>query len=90
MVEPGSPLLAFSDHAAELVERTADSVVAMRHKRVHARLRRMTAGPTGAAAPERLSALRHPSIGAWRSKDAKPGRRKCAAGTKKTGCLTSE
>ena len=25
MVEPGSPLLAFSDHAAELVERTAGS-----------------------------------------------------------------
>ena len=29
MVEPGSPLLAFSDHAAELVERTAGSVVAV-------------------------------------------------------------
>jgi len=29
MVEPSSPLLAFSDHAAELVERTAGSVVAV-------------------------------------------------------------
>src|SRR5262249_54279663 len=29
MVDPGSPLLAFSDHAAELVERTAGSVVAV-------------------------------------------------------------
>jgi len=29
MVEPGSPLLAFSDHAAELVERTAGNVVAV-------------------------------------------------------------
>src|SRR5260370_16985898 len=29
MVEPGSPLHAFSDHAAELVERTAGSVVAV-------------------------------------------------------------
>src|SRR5439155_8413505 len=29
MVEPGSPLLTFSDHAAELVERTAGSVVAV-------------------------------------------------------------
>jgi serine protease Do len=29
MVEPGSRLLAFSDHAAELVERTAGSVVAV-------------------------------------------------------------
>ena len=29
MVEPGSPLLAFSDDAAELVERTAGSVVAV-------------------------------------------------------------
>src|SRR5205823_11719870 len=29
MVEPGSPLLAFSDHAAELVERTAGSIVAV-------------------------------------------------------------
>src|SRR5438105_10589600 len=29
MVEPGSPLVAFSDHAAELVERTAGSVVAV-------------------------------------------------------------
>jgi S1-C subfamily serine protease len=29
MVEPGSPLLAFSDHAAELVERTAISIVAV-------------------------------------------------------------
>src|SRR5207253_10583887 len=29
MVEPGSPLLAFSDHAAELVERTAGSLVAV-------------------------------------------------------------
>src|SRR5215469_6526979 len=29
MVEPGSPLLAFSDHAAELVERAAGSVVAV-------------------------------------------------------------
>ena len=27
MAEPGSPLLAFSDHAAELVERTAGSIV---------------------------------------------------------------
>jgi S1-C subfamily serine protease len=31
MVEPGSPLLAFSDHAAELVERTASSVVAVQN-----------------------------------------------------------
>jgi S1-C subfamily serine protease len=29
MVEPGSPLLAFSDHAAELVESTASSIVAV-------------------------------------------------------------
>ncbi len=29
MVEPGSPLLAFSDHAAELVERAASSIVAV-------------------------------------------------------------
>jgi S1-C subfamily serine protease len=29
MVEPGSHLLAFSDHAAELVERTASSIVAV-------------------------------------------------------------
>jgi S1-C subfamily serine protease len=29
MAEPGSPLLAFSDHAAELVERTAGSIVAV-------------------------------------------------------------
>jgi serine protease Do len=29
MVEPGSPLLAFSDHAAELVERVASSIVAV-------------------------------------------------------------
>src|SRR6516164_7533028 len=29
MVEPGSPLLAFSDHAAELVERAAGNVVAV-------------------------------------------------------------
>src|SRR5262252_9253807 len=29
MVEPGSPLLACSDHAAELVERAAGSVVAV-------------------------------------------------------------
>src|SRR5262249_24941110 len=29
MVEPGSPLLAFSDHAAELVERVAGSIVAV-------------------------------------------------------------
>src|SRR5262245_28765615 len=29
MVEPGSPLLAFSEHAAELVERTAGSIVAV-------------------------------------------------------------
>src|SRR5262249_30555205 len=29
MVEPGSPLLAFSDHAAELVERTAGIIVAV-------------------------------------------------------------
>src|SRR5690348_837053 len=29
MVEPGSPLLAFSDHAAELVERTGGSIVAV-------------------------------------------------------------
>ena len=29
MAEPGSPLHAFSDHAAELVERTAGSVVAV-------------------------------------------------------------
>jgi S1-C subfamily serine protease len=29
MVEPGSPLLAFSDHAAELVERTAGTIVAV-------------------------------------------------------------
>ena len=27
MAEPGNPLLAFSDHAAELVERTAGSIV---------------------------------------------------------------
>ena len=30
MAETGSPLLAFSDHAAELVERTAGSIVAVR------------------------------------------------------------
>jgi len=29
MVEPGSPLLAFSDHVAELVERTAGTIVAV-------------------------------------------------------------
>jgi S1-C subfamily serine protease len=29
MVEPGSPLLAFSDHLAELVERTAGTIVAV-------------------------------------------------------------
>ena len=29
MVEPGSPLLAFSDHAAELVERVASSIVSV-------------------------------------------------------------
>jgi S1-C subfamily serine protease len=29
MVEPGSPLLAFSDHIAELVERTAGTIVAV-------------------------------------------------------------
>src|SRR5262249_34878661 len=29
MVEPGSPLLAFSEHAAELVERAAGSIVAV-------------------------------------------------------------
>jgi len=29
MVEPGSPLLAFSDHAAELVERIAGSIVSV-------------------------------------------------------------
>jgi len=29
MVEPGSPLLAFSDHAAELIERVASSIVAV-------------------------------------------------------------
>jgi hypothetical protein len=29
MVEPGSPLLTFSDHAAELVERVAGSIVAV-------------------------------------------------------------
>src|SRR6266403_3436457 len=29
MAEPASPLLAFSDHAAELVERTAGSIVAV-------------------------------------------------------------
>src|SRR5499427_9219273 len=29
MVEPGSPLLAFSDHTAELVERVAGSIVAV-------------------------------------------------------------
>jgi hypothetical protein len=65
------------------VERREASVP--RHQRVHARLdalwdarrlaRRLaceiSACPTGAAAPERFSALRHPSIGAWRSKDAK-------------------
>src|SRR5262245_33466521 len=34
MVEPGSPLLAFSEHAAELVERAAGSIVAV-HGRGH-------------------------------------------------------
>src|SRR5262249_35734496 len=29
MVEPGSPLLEFSDHVAELVERVAGSIVAV-------------------------------------------------------------
>ena len=29
MVEPGSPLLAFSEHAAELVERAAGSIIAV-------------------------------------------------------------
>jgi hypothetical protein len=74
------------------VERREASVP--RHKRVHARLdalwdaRRLAgrlacgviARRTGAAAPERLSALRHPSIGAWRSKDAKAWAQKLRRG----------
>jgi hypothetical protein len=40
------------------------------------------AGRTGAAAPERLSALRYPSIGLGEAKRQKPGRKKCAAGTR--------
>src|ERR1700736_2465466 len=69
------------------VERREASVP--RHKRVHARLdalwdaRRLAsawpaascAGPTGAAAPERFSALRPPLDSGWRSKNANPGRK---------------
>jgi len=47
------------------------------------------AGRTGAAAPERFSALRYPSIGAWRSKEAKTRAQKSRRGNE-MGCLKSE
>src|ERR1700731_2423528 len=76
------------------VERREASVP--RHKRVHARLdalwdaRRLAsawpaascAGLTGAAAPERFSALRPPLDSGERSNDAKPRAQKRAAGTR--------
>ena len=77
------------------VERREASVP--RHKRVHARLdalwdaRRLAsawpaalcAGPTGAAAPERLSALRPPLDSGARSKNAKPRAQKTRRGNEK-------
>src|SRR6266436_6313988 len=48
------------------------------------------AGLTGAAAPERFSALRPPLDSGWRSNDAKPGRRNAPREREDLGCLKSE
>jgi len=48
---------------------------------------RVMACPTGAAAPERLSALRPPLDSGERSKGAKPGRRRAPREREDLGCL---